>query len=1332
MAFIPSDTRFVNQWHLLNTTPGEYDLNVVDVWDGYDGSGIRVAALDLGFDYTHPDYGNYRRDLDWDFEDGDSDARPDPDPDLTDDVQVDAHGTPVLGIVGAAQDGQGTVGIAFGADIIGYKTDWSRDEVEAAINLATTDNHDILTMSYGEGNNVFVSRDGLVDAAENAAENGRDGKGLILVKSAGNSRRDSDNRWREETTGEALENARHTIVVAGVSDAGELPPVASQFGAPDDPENKSSSPGANILTTAFYGREGDSVQTTDITGAQGYSSGDYTGFTGTSAAAPQVAGVIALILDANPSLGWRDVQDIIAYSSRHIGSNMGATPIGEEQGTQPNGATWFWNAADNWNGGGLHYSNDYGFGLIDAKAAVRLAETWTTQKTSANEVNPARIDGLDSEVTIADGSTSGGANFFSMQFADGIRVENITLAINFVEVEDLSDLEVYLISPGGTRVQLIADTGWLDAFDGSWRFGSTAFRGESSAGVWRLEIRDDDSAVASPITINDIDLWTHGSAETPDDLFIFTNEFGMFGGFEGHATQFNGGAGHDTINAAAVDGPVLINLQAGTGAIAGTQITMSGIEDVFAGDGNDRIHDGAGANTLHGGRGNDTLRDTGAGGNDTYRGNQGRDTVEVFSPIGGDAFHGGRGRDLIDWSRSSETSAIFDLVAGEARDTDGNSEVMRSFANLIGTARGDTIIENNALNVIDGHGGNDLLIVTSLIRNDSFTGGSGRDTIDWSAVNETGARFDMSSGTARDSDGNTETMTGFENLIGTENNDVIIENNASNIIDARGGDDIVRVNTVIGNDSFTGGFGNDTIDWSASAQSGGIYDFVIGTATDGSDVETMFGFENFFGTNQSDTIIEGSGINAINAGAGNDIVRATSLIGQDTIAGGTGIDTIDWSGSAQVNGRFDLSANQASAGAMSEAMVGFENLVGTNQSDTITESTTVNIIDAGGGDDLLRVTSLIDGDSFTGGFGIDTINWSLSAQAGGIYDLSSGTARIGSVSEVMFGFENFFGTDQNDHVIEGARINDINASFGDDLVEVTTLIGNDTLHGGAGDDTVDWSGSAQEDGVYDLLNGQASAGRQTEIMASFERFIGTQQDDTVIEGNLTHFIDGNGGNDTVVARSAILSTGYDGGAGTDRIDWQNVLQDEGRFDLGGGTARAANGLTVTMANFEHLTGTGFQDRIHGTSGSNRLEGMEGDDRIFGRSGDDHLIGGDGNDRLRGAAGQDMVIGGDGDDDLRGGSGDDFLSDGTGSDRMRGQAGADVFDFILDRFVDRIWDYTDGVDQIRIAGFDFADLTITDLASGNVRIDYDDDRLILRDANDSLGAADLTESDFLFV
>ena len=1316
MAFIPNDTRFNLQWHLLNNDPTEFDLNVVDVWDDYDGSGVEVVAIDRGFDYFHPDYDNYRTDLDWDFEDADDSVA------LPDTTENDHHGTPVLGLIGAAQDGQGTVGIAFGADIIGYKTDWSRDEIAAGIDRANSMGHDVVNMSYWNGSNMFSPSEqsvGLVGAIAEAAEDGRGGLGLNMVKSAGNGRGLPDANDRAESTIESVNNMRETVVVAGVRDDGGV--------------HGSSSPGANVLVSAFYG----GVQTTDRSGTAGYNSntsangGDFTNFNGTSAAAPQVAGVIALMLDANPNLGWRDVQDILAKSARHVGSSVGANATGNEEATQSNGATWFWNDDQTWNGGGMHFSNDYGFGLVDAKTAVRLAETWTTQKTSANEATPARVDGLDNQVTIANGSTSGGSNFFSLTFDEGIELENITLGINFVSVADLADLEVYLTSPGGTRVRLIADTGDSENWSGYWRFGSTAFRGEDSAGTWRVQVRDDDNAVTSPIVINDIDLWTYGAPDSNDDLFVFTNEYSQYANVAGHTTNIVGGAGHDVINASAVDTGVTVNLQNGQGIIDGVLVTMSGIEEVFGGDHQDILFDGAGANQIHGGRGNDIIRDTTSGGNDTYYGDQGDDSFQVYSAIAGDAFHGGSGRDRISWTQSGESSATFDLQAGEARDADGHVEQMTSFADIVGTARGDIIIESNAANDIDGYRGNDTVIVRTSIGSDAFHGGAGRDTIDWSAVNETGATFDLAAGTATDSAGNVEVMDGFENIIGTDQADIITENGATNVIDARGGNDLVFVTSSIGNDSFTGGFGADTIDWSGSSQANGVYDISGGTATAGSNTEVMFGFENFIGTGQSDRIIEGSGTNVINAGGGNDTVEVNTAIGLDSFTGGFGTDTIDWSGSSQANGVYDISGGTATTGRNTETMFGFENFIGTNQSDRIIEGVGTNVIDAGGGDDIVEVNTAIGLDSITGGFGTDTIDWSGSSQANGVYDISGGTATADGNTEVMFGFENFIGTNQSDRIIEGVGTNVINAGSGNDTVEVNTVIGVDSFTGGFGTDTIDWSGSAQVNGVYDISGGTATAGSNTETMFGFENFIGTNQSDRIIEGAGTNVIDAGDGDDAVEVHTGIGADSYDGGAGTDLIDWSGISQSGITFDLQSEAAVTAGGASEVMANFEDLIGTGQDDTILGTSGSNVLTGLAGEDNIRGRAGDDTISGGEDRDVLYGNAGADLISGDEGNDTLRGGSGDDRLMDGSGRDNLFGNAGSDIFDFGIDESIDRARDFLLGTDFIALSGFSFGELDISDMNSGHVRIDYGTDRLIVHDTAGTLNATDFAASDFLF-
>ena len=107
------------------------------------------------------------------------------------------------------------------------------------------------------------------------------------------------------------------------------------------------------------------------------------GLTARRFATPIVSGVVALMLQANPNLGWRDVQNILAASATHTGSAIGAVTPGTNENSN-----WFLNDAANWNGGGMHFSNDYGYGVVNAYNAVRMAEVWSLfqpAQTSANE-----------------------------------------------------------------------------------------------------------------------------------------------------------------------------------------------------------------------------------------------------------------------------------------------------------------------------------------------------------------------------------------------------------------------------------------------------------------------------------------------------------------------------------------------------------------------------------------------------------------------------------------------------------------------------------------------------------------------------------------------------------------------------------------------------------------------------------------------------------------------------------------------------------------------------------------------------------------------------------
>ena len=660
MATIPSDPLFSSQWHLRNTTPGLLDLNVVDVWDDYTGAGVQVAVIDDAVQRNHFDLdGNYSIAKDWDFDNNDTDPSG---------VDGQNHGTAVAGIIGAEANGIGSVGVAYGSTLFGFQVNGFisntfvrqlADAIDNASGLQQTAGGnreaDVVNMSLGTmfSSNYFDQYLSATDMArlntaiDNAAISGRGGLGTILVKSAGNSR-----GINQDTNASSWNANPHTISVAAVDRNG----FVSSY----------STHGASVLVSAF-GTPGQ-VVTTDRLGAEGYNRfGDYTsGFNGTSAAAPMVSGVVSLMLEANPNLGWRDVQEILAYSARHVGTNVGSGTSGSEE------YAWSFNGADNWNGGGLHFSNDYGNGLVDAKAAVRLAETWdSTPKTSANDTIEFR-DFLNSARTISNGNNGVGGTSFRQFIGRNIEIEHVEVDVNFTRWDDLGDLEIRLISPDGTSSILIDNSGENNGSSsggfgsGRWEFFSNQFRGETTIGNWTVQLFDSDSTTVSPITINDINITFYGQAISNNDTFIFTEEFSDYAGRFGHSTSFNGGSGRDEINAAAVDSNTTVNLATGRGLIDGVAITISGVEDVTSGDGRDSLTGDSLNNILSGMRGDDVLN-----------GNSGDDTLE--GGAGADRLIDGNGIDIFKYVKISDStptsrdtvdlSVGFDLIDLSAIDS---------------------------------------------------------------------------------------------------------------------------------------------------------------------------------------------------------------------------------------------------------------------------------------------------------------------------------------------------------------------------------------------------------------------------------------------------------------------------------------------------------------------------------------------------------------------------------------------------------------------------------------------------------------------------------------
>jgi subtilisin-like proprotein convertase family protein len=677
MPTIPTDTSFSLQWHLKNDTSGEFDLNVVDAWDDYTGKGVKLIVIDDGFDHTNTDLSpNYQFDEDRDFGAGDDDAAP-----FYTSGFDDCHGTAVAGIAAAAANGTGVVGVAFGADLIGYRLDfYSSDFVThmaQALNSAAK-HGDTVNMSLGIGYYFDTSLNPIVKAINKAVDTGRDGLGTILVQSGGNNR---DNvEWEVQLNGRPYDGNTQMINVAGVDRNGYVS-YYSSYGAP-------------LLISAF-GTPGE-VVTTDRVGANGYNTspgdtGIYDSFNGTSAAAPQITGVTALMLDANPNLGWRDVQTILAYSARHVGSDMGAGPSFDEL------FTWEFNGANNWNGGGLHYSQDYGYGLVDARAAVRLAETWQRTSTSENEKIVSKSFGIN-DTTLADDDSLG--TTFNTKVKDNIDVERIGLDIGFTGRP--VDLVIYLTNPEGQEIELVSKAGLSGPDTYRYEFQSQQYRGESSAGNWSVRIADVYDTNITVIT--DLRLKFYGSAASKNDTYIYTDEFSEFPAtHDGNLADVNGG--RDLLNASAVTSAMTVNLGTQTGTIDGVAMTIAGIDDVFGGDGDDTLSGSKGNNILAGSRGEDLL--SGLKGDDDFRYWHIRDSRTTDRDLITDFGLGDDDIDLkrIDANKATDKNDAFKFIGDDA------------FTNVAGQLRfvkdaGVTRVEGD----VDGDGSADFAIdLTGLI-----------------------------------------------------------------------------------------------------------------------------------------------------------------------------------------------------------------------------------------------------------------------------------------------------------------------------------------------------------------------------------------------------------------------------------------------------------------------------------------------------------------------------------------------------------------------------------------------------------------------------------------
>lgn len=509
-----TDPLFPDQWGLANFNATNAGINAEGAWTIATGKGVTVAVVDQGTEYTHEDMANnYNSEWSYDFINKDNDPIPvDP---------SEGHGTCVAGIICADDNGLGGVGVAYDCTmssirLIGNEensefTDITADDTANAL-LYGLGKVDIYNNSWGMINNegLFTIRSHWASdpielaALEKGVTEGRGGLGSIYVFAAGN-----EGLANADVNQSNYTNSRYTITVGAVNLDGSkcdysntgsaLLVVAPSGGDHKYDENwEYTNTTLGSTTTDRMGTEGYNNGKEELGGwpVEEYSNGNYTNrFNGTSSATPVVSGVIALMLEANPNLSWRDVQHILADTSVK---------------TDAEDAGWTQNSSGRW----INYK--YGFGLVNAEAAVKAAQNWVAvgeEKTLFAEVTDMVTigSGCESKITIEDKSIS--------------FLESVEVTVDIVHPSE-GDLQIELISPDGTSSILAQSREtWIPqgGYD-SYTFSTVRNWGEAGNGEWTLRILDNGNIQTGVLRSWSINLYGNDdntAAVGPDIVAVF-------------------------------------------------------------------------------------------------------------------------------------------------------------------------------------------------------------------------------------------------------------------------------------------------------------------------------------------------------------------------------------------------------------------------------------------------------------------------------------------------------------------------------------------------------------------------------------------------------------------------------------------------------------------------------------------------------------------------------------------------------------------------------------------------------------------------------------------
>ena len=563
------DPLYVHQWHLNNSGQSAFainrgkageDMNVTEaIAQKTFGQGVTVAVVDDGLEIAHPDLkNNVVSGGSYNLITGTIDSTPF--------SGASGHGTAVAGIIAAeGWNGIGGRGVAPKAKLIGFNF-LDSDPTGVVKSVQTFENFvkshggnslsdyaRVFNQSYG----YSIPFPDLFDEDENevyaeTSTKSADGKGSVFVKSAGNGYqyfRYSGTYWIPgdyfsaralgipANQGLPFHNSNMTssnanvynLVVSAINAKGEL--------------SSYSSAGANIFVTApggEYGEDNPAIVTTDREGCtNGYAITEdrpgtpfhgglhplnldcnYTStMNGTSSAAPNTSGAVAMIMSANPALTWRDVRHVLATTATKVDADIAAKKV--KLGTAEDALEYTAIAGWETNAAGLNFHNLYGFGRVDVSAAVKAAKEYKTDL--GKYVVTDWVSSEDLAKAIPDQSLTGATDKLAIE--DNLIVEAVQIELTADHLR-LPDLAVELISPAGTKSVIMTPyngmvyQGVMNATDpddlvtgyNKTPMLSNAFYGESTKGEWTLKVIDVNSGDYSFIKYN-----VRGSIAIPNE-----------------------------------------------------------------------------------------------------------------------------------------------------------------------------------------------------------------------------------------------------------------------------------------------------------------------------------------------------------------------------------------------------------------------------------------------------------------------------------------------------------------------------------------------------------------------------------------------------------------------------------------------------------------------------------------------------------------------------------------------------------------------------------------------------------------------------------------------